>query len=208
MLALLHLVVPLALRSIATRGRPRRLAPIVRRRTTDAYVVVTIVLGVLALVLSGQPLSVPGPPWLGATVLLAAVLLGAGLPLLTAFLSGRPRRFSRLPRRFLDTVACAAAEEVLWRLSAIGALVGSGLPASLAAALSLAGFVLLHVPRSGWRGVHYLTVLGAVLTALALWGGVLAAVACHSVHNLVMAATTRRHPVAVASVDLPPTTSW
>lgn len=203
MLALLHLIVPLALRSMATRGRPRRLAPIVRRRTTDAYVVITIGLGVLALVLNGQSVSVPGLPWLGV-----AVLLGAGLPLLMAFLSGRPRRFARLPRRFLDTVACATAEEVLWRLSAIGALVGSGLPVPLAAALSLAGFVLLHVPRSGWRVVYYLTVLGVVLTVLALWGGVLAAVVCHSVHNLVMAATTRRHPVAVAPVALPPTTSW
>ncbi|WP_017541743.1 CPBP family glutamic-type intramembrane protease [Nocardiopsis halophila] len=113
----------------------------------------------------------------------------------------------------MRTVLCAAAEEALWRLAALGGLVQAGVPAAPAAALSLVGFALLHVPRNGWRVLPYQLVFGAVLTVLALAGGLLAAVLCHGVHNLVMGATARRpRPPApggpAAPAGLPPSRSW
>ncbi|MDI5982455.1 hypothetical protein, partial [Amycolatopsis magusensis] len=64
-----------------------------------------------------------------------------------------------------------------------------------------------RAPRAGRRAVPYLVVLGTLLTALAALGGLLAAVLCHSGHNLVLSATARRRS-GRAPAGLPPSRTW
>lgn len=208
-LAVLHLALPWVLRWSLAPDRPRRFAPAVRGGVDVVYARVTIGLGVLAFVLGGngypdlvRPLAAL---WLGL-----AVAIGVGLPHLMAVLAHRPRRFARFPGGVVRTMLCAAAEEVLWRLAAFGTMVQAGLPVLLAGALSVAGFAVLHVPRNGWRVLSYQLLFGALLTLLAVSGGVLAAALCHGVHNIVVAATTRRRRehVPAGSVRLPPSQAW
>lgn len=199
--AVAHLAVPWVL---------RRLPPyVVRGHSERVYTAATIGLGSVALLFAGS-----GFPGLVTDrthlVSIAAVALGAGLPLSVAVLVRRPRRFSRAPGRPVRTVLCATAEEALWRLAALGGLVHAGVPLPAAAASTMVGFALLHVPRNGWRVMYYQLVFGAVVTVLALLGGVVAAALCHCVHNLVMAATTRApsQPVAAMPTGLPPSRPW
>ncbi|MBB5998372.1 CPBP family glutamic-type intramembrane protease [Streptomonospora salina] len=207
MLAALHLAVPWVLRRPRGRDPLRRLARAARARAERVYPAATIGLGFLALLFTDTGFPELGSPW---PLLVAGAAAGVGFPLLMAAVVHRPRRIARFPARAAGTALCAAAEEALWRLAALGGLVHSGLPLPLAAALSLAGFALLHVPRNGWRVVYYQLLFGAVLTALALIGGVVAAALCHAAHNLVLGATSRRprRPAAAVPNGLPPSRAW
>jgi membrane protease YdiL (CAAX protease family) len=111
----------------------------------------------------------------------------------------RPVRRSRhrppLPA-VLWTVGAATAEELLWRVIAPAAGQAVGWHRAAATAAALCGFLLLHVPKFGFRRLPYLMVAGLLFTGCALAGGLLAAATAHMSHNLVIdlsATTARRH---------------
>ncbi len=178
-LVLLHSAVPWSLRWRPTRDPSR------------TYDRATTVLGGLGLVVVGAAGwgGAPLPwPWAAAAVVLAAVG-GATLPFGTAWVAGvRLRRGSRAPTPagYARLTACAAAEEVLWRCAGPAVLVIAGVPLLVALLVMLLGFLSLHVPKNGVRAVPYLAVVGGVLTAGAAVGGLAAAAAAHTAHNVAV----------------------
>lgn len=224
---LAHLALPWALRTVAARREGRRcaalnrLAATVRRHPVTVYGRASIALGVLALAtatITDWP-TMQHTPWLGGRPVIGlcvALAIGAGFPLLMAWLAGRPRQpfAQRLPAAdFTTIVLCACAEELLWRAVAFGLLIQAGLPLLVAAAVAVFGFALLHLPRGGWRQLPYQAVVGTLLTGLAVTAGLVAAIACHVVHNLILLTSVRRSPRAaepstVEAPVLPPARAW
>ncbi|MEU6647192.1 CPBP family glutamic-type intramembrane protease [Saccharomonospora sp. NPDC046836] len=209
-LVLAHLGLPWALRALAA-GRTGLLPTTVRRRPVAVYACATIVLGLLA-VLASQDVR-----WLGphpAVGLLAAVVIGVLLPLAVARLAGRPRRpfrRSARPGELITLAGSAAAEEVLWRFAALAVLRAMGLPLVAAAAVALVGFAVLHLPRGTTRQLPYHLLTGTILTALALTAGLVPAICCHIVHNVVLLTSPRRGlppPKVTRPPSLPPTQGW
>lgn len=213
---LAHLALPWALRWAVGRGRPRRLVAAVRRDPVAVYGNATVALAALALL--AVPLGAASGgllPWLGPAgwpALGGAALLGAGFPWLLARLSGKRRWLARRrPGGLLRLSAYAVAEEVLWRMVALGVLLDGGLHLLLAWPLTVVGFALLHVPQRGWRAFTYQLLFGTLLTLVALVGGCAAAAVCHAVHNAWLAGTTRVRPSPVRAsqpVRLPPSQQW
>lgn len=224
---LAHLALPWALRTMAAGGEGRRsdvvnrLAATVRRHPVTVYGRASIALGVLALAtatITGWP-DMQHTPWLDgrpAIGLCVALAVGAGFPLLMAWLAGRPRQpfAQRLPvADFTTIVLCASAEELLWRAVAFGLLIQVGLPLLVAAAVAVFGFALLHLPRGGSRQLLYQAVVGTLLTGLAVTAGLVAAIACHVIHNLVLLTSVRPRSRAAESSTveapvLPPARAW
>ena len=92
---------------------------------------------------------------------------------------------SVVQRLFLLFTA-AGAEELIFRAVAIGALMAAGINHSLATAVPLIVFVLLH--RSSWGILHllFVTLAGALMTAAFIFGGFWAAALAHLIVDAPM----------------------
>ncbi|MCO1574610.1 CPBP family glutamic-type intramembrane protease [Crossiella sp. SN42] len=208
-----HLALPWCLGLLA-RGRAAGLTLAVRRAPVRVYGLATTALGAAAAVVLTAARAWP-PAAHPVAAAGAGLVVGAGLPLLASALARRRSgaagrrwrpRLSGLPLQ----AAAAVAEELLWRAAAVLALTAAGLPWLVAAALSVAGFTVLHLPRHGRRGLPYLLVLALVLTALAESAGLLAAAAAHVAHNAVLAARPppEAAPAPATVPELPPSRDW
>lgn len=91
-----------------------------------------------------------------------------------------------LPQRLFLLITAAGAEEIIFRAIAIGGLIAAGFNHTLAVALPLAVFVLLH--RSSWGVVHllFVTWAGMLMTGAFLYGGLWAAVLAHLIVDAPM----------------------
>lgn len=188
----LHLAVP----SVAWRLGPNR----IDRAYYYLTVLVAMLAGGIAMVV-GLPTGLVVGRW-DPLVAVAAAGAGSALPLVARLLTGhrRSRRDPMLPAvswtALLWIVGVATAEELLWRVLAPGAGQAVGWRPAVALAAALCGFLLLHIPKFGFRRLPYLAVAGLLFTGCVLAGGLLAAAAAHVAHNLVIelgATAARRH---------------
>ncbi len=176
-------------------------------RIDRVYGYLTLLVAVLAAgtaVVVGLPTGMVVGRWDPLVAVLAA---GAGLALpLVATLLNAHRPVRRSPRSpllpasswvaLLWIVGVATAEELLWRVLAPAAGQAVGWHPAVADAAALVGFLLLHIPKFGFRRLPYLAVAGLLFTGCVLAGGLLAAAAAHVAHNLVIelsATAARRH---------------
>lgn len=107
-----------------------------------------------------------------------------------------------LVQRLFFLITAAGAEELIFRAVAIGALMAAGINHSLAIAIPLIVFVLLH--RSSWGIAHLLFVMlaGSLMTAAFILGGLWAAILAHFIVDApmmlagkAMSARANRRPV-------------
>jgi membrane protease YdiL (CAAX protease family) len=192
----LHLVVP----SVAWRFG--------LARVDRVYCYLTVLVAALATVTAVAARLPIGPVvsrW-DPLMAMAAVVAGSAFPLVVILLTGRRpvRRSSHKPPppAVLWIVGAATAEELLWRVLAPAAGQAVGWHPVVAMAAALCGFLLLHVPKFGFRRLPYLAGAGLLFTGCALVGGLLAAAAAHASHNLVidLGGTVARRRVDQAGV--------
>lgn len=189
----LHLTVP----SIAWRFGLANIDRVYCRLT-----VLTAVLAAVTAAVVGLPTGLVVGRW-DPVVAVVAAAIGVAMPLTATLMMAtghRPiRPHSRGP--LLPTVSwivgAATAEELLWRVLAPAAGQAVGWHPVVAMTAALCGFLLLHVPKFGFRRLPYLAVAGLLFTGCALAGGLLAAAAAHVAHNMVIeldAAATYKGP--------------
>lgn len=148
----------------------------------------------------------------GPAMFVAAAVIGAAVPLGFHRVARRSVRWSGPPAPGAAgwLVGCAAGEELLWRVCAPAALGAVGASWWWAQLCAGAGFVLLHLPTVGRRGIGYQAVLTALLVAVYHYGGLPSVLACHVLHNIVVTGI-RTVPAAnpVPIHDLPESrTQW
>lgn len=107
--------------------------------------------------------------------------------LITSKLGGEPPQTdtlatiasASLPQRLFLLCTAAGAEELIFRAVAIGGLMAAGVNHAAAVAVPLVVFVLLH--RASWGLAHlaFVTIVGMLMTAAFLYGGLWAAILAH-----------------------------
>jgi hypothetical protein len=160
-------------------------------RIDRVYCCLTVLVAALAAVTAGAarlPTGLVVGRW-DPLVAVLAIVAGSALPLVGMLLTGHrpvPHSSHRPPLPAVLWIVNAAAEELLWRVLAPAAGQAVGWHPAVATAAALCGFLLLHVPKFGFRRLPYLTVAGLLFTGCALAGGLLAAATAHMSHNLVI----------------------
>jgi membrane protease YdiL (CAAX protease family) len=127
----------------------------------------------------------------------AALAAGAGVGLLLFGALARERPALpglRALGRSLVLFPSVCAEEVVWRLGALGLLLPVAGPLA-ALSVSSVGFALVHWRQAGAKSLRVHLATGAVFGSAFLVTGVfVAAIAAHASYNLCVAAAVERGP--------------
>lgn len=183
----------------------KKTTTIIQKYPQRTYDIVTIILGIGIIPLYTFVFPLPfdaSPP-----DLLLGASLGGGLPLGLWLLNGKALKLHWRRNINIDSLIllpmCAIVEEIIWRLFLPYFLTTFvSLNFYLAILLSSVGFIFLHWPIRGFRGLPYICLFTLVTVLVYLKFGLVSACLFHVIHNMILIFFTPTRRIKKISPDV------